>query len=95
MDPKAKSFAAYVDDDEFQGMVIVVGKWAQGLLLKKGDSSTKSISIMRAIVKDNKAHVLIEQFGSDFDKFPEYFAVKEGEKIIAGGVEWDVIESNY
>lgn len=93
VDPSATSYTLFIDNDDFKGLVVVVGRWVQGLLFKKNDASVQSINILRGILEGSELQILV-RYGPDFDKFPQSFTAKEGEKVVSNGITWEVIESN-
>lgn len=93
-DINAKSIALSLKNDEFEGLIIIVGKWCQGILFKKNDGTVKGINFIRAIQRENGKWENLLKFGPDFDKFPSEFHAKEGSTVVSGGVSWEVIESN-
>lgn len=86
---KAKSITFQVDTDDFEGLLIVVGNYAQGYLAQKGTNTTKGLNFLRTY----NDKVLVE-FGSNVSKFPtDYNNVKKGDKIEVEGLTWNVIEA--
>ncbi|SCW00587.1 LAFE_0C07492g1_1 [Lachancea fermentati] len=93
-DPNARSIALTLNNGEFEGLIVVVGKWAQGILFKKNDHTTKGVNILRAVEKQKGQWQTLLKYGADFDKFPVKFEAEEGASVVAGNATWEVIESN-
>lgn len=93
---KGRSVTFKVDDEQFYGLVIVVGRWAQGVLAQKGNSTIKGLNFMRSVETNNGEIKNLIEFGSDVTKFPSAFAdVKKGDKVEVNGLTWDVIEAYF
>lgn len=91
-----RSIVLKIDNDEYFGMIIVVGKWVQGFLSKKNGSTASGLNSIRAFETGNGTLNTSLKFGSDFDKFPTmYDALKTGMTVDANGAVWDVIEAYY
>lgn len=93
---KGRSVTFKVDNDQFYGLVIVVGRWAQGVLAQKGNSTTKGLNFIRSVESVNGDIKNLIQFGSDVNKFPSVFTkVKKGDEVEANGLTWNVIEAYF
>lgn len=88
------SITLYLNSDKYNGIVVIVGKWCQGILFKKNDGTIKGLSFVRLVQRSDGSWKKLIEFGDDFNKFPTKFDVKENQKIIIDGEVWDVIESN-
>ncbi|CDO95348.1 unnamed protein product [Kluyveromyces dobzhanskii CBS 2104] len=94
VDQNANSIALTVDNEEYNGLVIVVGRWVQGILFKKGVNSLAGINLIRSQINEKNSISDLVKFGPDATKFPKEILLKEGSTTISSGLEWTVIESN-
>lgn len=94
VDPNATSIALHTDNSEYEGLVVIVGNWVQGILFKKGENTLKGVNLVRSQIDANKSVKDLFKFGPDAAKFPTELLLKEGSKTTSNGVEWSVIESN-
>ncbi|EDO17078.1 hypothetical protein Kpol_530p48 [Vanderwaltozyma polyspora DSM 70294] len=93
---KDRSVVLKIDDSKYEGLMIVVGKWAQGLMTKKGESSTDGINMIRSVETSTNSYKTLFSQGSNVDKFPSAFEnLSKGTKVDVNGFEWEVIESTY
>ncbi|SCU78148.1 LADA_0A04104g1_1 [Lachancea dasiensis] len=83
-----------VDKGDFKGLVVTVGKWAQGILFKKEEHSLKGVNFIRAVEQKDGQWKTLLKFGSDADKFPLGFTATKGSTIDSGALAWEVVESN-
>ncbi|CAH01291.1 Hri1p [Kluyveromyces lactis] len=94
VDQAANSIALSVDNEEYEGLVIVVGRWIQGILFKKGVNTLDGINLFRSQIDEKNSIVSLVKFGADADKFPQEVLLNEGSITTSKGLEWSVIESN-
>ncbi|GMM55284.1 Hri1 protein [Maudiozyma humilis] len=93
---QGRSVTLKIDSAEFQGLVIVVGKWVQGFLSRKRAAAAEGLSFVRAFEVPGSNVDTAVKFGKDFDKFPTLFdALKVGQTVDANGAQWEVIEAHY
>lgn len=93
-DSKGRSITFKVDNDQYSGLVIVVGRWTQGFLAKKGGASTEGLSFVRTLETAKGETKTLEQYGADVAKFPTKFTdIKKGDKVDVNGLTWDIIEA--
>lgn len=99
-DLKAKSAKSIVfkvgSDSGYDGLLIVTGKWSQGFLSRKNDGTIKGLNFIRSLeTNDSSSLQTLLSYGVDSAKFPTKFnIVKKGDVVDAGGLKWEVIESN-
>lgn len=93
---QGRSVTLKIDSKEYNGLVIVVGKWIQGFLSKKGASTAAGLSFVRSYEVPGAPVDTSIKFGADFAKFPTMFdALKVGQTVDANGAAWEVIEAHY
>lgn len=93
-DSKGRSITFRVDNDEYTGLVIVVGRWAQGFLARKNGSTTKDLNFIRTLETAQGETKTLRAFGTNINKFPTQFTdIKKGDKVDVNGLTWDVIEA--
>lgn len=91
----ARSVVLALDDDNYRGLVITVGKWTQGILFKKAEHTAKGINFLRACESADGKITTLLKYGVDFDRFPSTFVgQKDAELQGAAGAFWKVVESN-
>ncbi|CCD24389.1 Hri1p NDAI_0D00750 [Naumovozyma dairenensis CBS 421] len=91
-----KSIVLKIDDSEYSGLVIVVGKWVQGILIKKSDGTKKGLNFMRLQEASNGSYKSLIEYGIDSSKFPKKFDSLEKDAVLSvAGLNWTVIEATY
>lgn len=89
---KGKSIVLKVSNAEYDGLLVVVGRWVQGFLSKKNESTTKGLSFIR-LIETNGSYETANKYGVDVAKFPTKFTgLKAGETVESSGLNWEVIE---
>ncbi|CCC69893.1 hypothetical protein NCAS_0D03120 [Naumovozyma castellii] len=90
---KGKSIVFKVDNAEYEGLVIVVGKWTQGFLSKKNGNSIEGLNFLRLLERESGKVEALVDYGKDAQKFPRDFAnLKKGSSVDVNGLTWEVIE---
>ncbi|CCH61155.1 hypothetical protein TBLA_0E00940 [Henningerozyma blattae CBS 6284] len=88
-----RSIVFKVDDSNYQGLVVVVGKWVQGYLSKKNDGTIKGLNFIRSVQQADESYETTFKYGSDISKFPTNFTnLKVGEDVTVNGLAWTVVE---
>lgn len=86
---KGKSITYQISDNKYEGLLIVVGNYAQGYLAEKGKNTIEGLSFLRTY----NGKVLAD-YGINVDKFPtKYENINKGDKVEINGLTWDVIEA--
>ena len=92
--PVRSTVLKVVDGQDFEGLMIIVGEWAQGYLADKNKSSVDGLSFVRYHVSNEKLSSGLFEYGSQLSKFPNDFSnVKEGSVLTIDGLKWEVIEN--
>ncbi|CCK70985.1 Hri1p KNAG_0F03230 [Huiozyma naganishii CBS 8797] len=96
LESQGRSVTFKVDNNEYFGLVVVVGKWVQGFLAKKNGGSKRDLNFVRLVESAFAGkYTTLERYGVDADKFPcEFDTVKKGDHVTANGVQWEVIEAH-
>ena len=93
---QGRSVTLQIDNDEYFGLVIIVGKWIQGFLSKKSEHTAKGLNFIRAFETSQGDLDIVTQYGTDFNKFPTLFdALKQGTLVDSNGIQWETIEAHY
>lgn len=93
-DSQGRSITFKVDNDDYFGLLIVVGRWTQGFLAKKNGSSHKDINFVRTLETAKDETKTLREFGSEVSKFPTKFdGIKKGDNVDVNGLTWEVIEA--
>lgn len=92
-DNKGRSIVLEVDNDEYEGLIVIVGKWIQGYLSNIDDGTHKGLSFIRAIEKDDKSDITFK-YGIDSSKFVTTGIddLKLNDTVSANGLKWKVVE---
>lgn len=91
-----RSVTLQIDNAEYFGLVIVVGKWIQGFLSKKSEHSTSGLNFIRAFETAQGDLDFVTKYGKDFNKFPTmYDALKQGTLVDSNGIQWSTLEAHY
>ncbi|SCU83809.1 LAME_0C06766g1_1 [Lachancea meyersii CBS 8951] len=90
----ARSVVLSVDNAEFKGLVITVGRWTQGILFKKNEHTFNGLNILRALEQQDGTWKTLLQYGPDFGNFPQTFAAPVASSVDGGALKWKVVESN-
>ena len=93
---KGRSVVLSVDCEKYHGMVIVVGKWVQGILADKRESTTLGLSFVRSVEESDGKYKTLIKYGKDFEKFPTAFNdLSVGSSVDVNGATWKVLEATY
>ncbi|CCE63761.1 hypothetical protein TPHA_0F02800 [Tetrapisispora phaffii CBS 4417] len=80
--------------EKWDGLIIVTGRYVQGILLDKTKSDVTGISILRLVetgAMDSFSPLVVQ--GENTHKFPKTYGKLELEDVIKlGGIGWEVIE---
>ncbi|CCF55911.1 hypothetical protein KAFR_0A04760 [Kazachstania africana CBS 2517] len=88
-----RSIVLKVTNSNKYGIIIVTGKWIQGLLGDLDDSSIKGLNFIRFVQNSDGSHQKLINYGSNVDQFPTKFdSLEKGETIDVNGVSWEVLE---
>lgn len=78
----------------YEGLIVIVGNWAQGYIAKEGVNSVEGLNFIRYYIENDKASKVYTQFGADANKFPtELSSISVGSNVAVNGLKWDVIEA--
>ncbi|SCU99653.1 LANO_0F02982g1_1 [Lachancea nothofagi CBS 11611] len=91
----ARSVVLTVDNADYKGLVVAVGRWAQGILFKKNEHSIKGVNFLRSVELANGQWETQFEYGTDADRFPQKFIASKGSTFYAKSLSWEVIESNF
>lgn len=78
-----------------EGLIVIVGNWAQGYIAKEGSNSAAGLSFIRYYISNEKASKIYTEYGADANKFPTDLSSfgSTGSTITVNGLKWDVIEA--
>ncbi|KOG97983.1 Hri1p [Saccharomyces eubayanus] len=89
----AKSIVLKVNDEGYDGLVIIVGRWVQGFLSKKNQSTIDGLNFIRLLENDSGKFESLLSYGEEAKKIPQsYENLKKGSTITSNGLNWEVIE---
>ncbi|KAL3230065.1 Protein HRI1 [Nakaseomyces bracarensis] len=78
----------------YEGLIVVVGNWAQGYIAKESTKSAEGINFIRYYIEGDKASHYYTKFGSECNKFPtDLSSVSVNSTVTVNGLKWDIIEA--
>ena len=89
----AKSIVLKVNDEAYDGLVIIVGRWVQGFLSKKNQGTIDGLNFIRLLENDSGKFESLLSYGEEAKRIPQsYENIKKGSIITSNGLNWEVIE---
>ncbi|ODQ79386.1 hypothetical protein BABINDRAFT_161789 [Babjeviella inositovora NRRL Y-12698] len=80
------------EDTEWEGMIIRLGNWIQGLVYNKRPGLQQPLSAVRAWLDPQKDWQIVFRYGKDAHVMPLNFEGLEGDRSTVDGVCWTCVE---